>query len=38
MGSNASLPYKTALVVIVFLALAICNTLEVIANVFQPFR
>jgi hypothetical protein len=38
MGSGATLPYKTALVVIVFLALAVYNTLEIIVKIFRRFR
>jgi hypothetical protein len=38
MGSNATLPYKTALIVIVFLALAVYNTLEIIVRIFRRFR
>lgn len=38
MGSGSSLAYKTALVVVVFLALAVYNTLEIIVKVFRRFR
>jgi hypothetical protein len=38
MGSNATLPYKTALIVIVFLSIAVYNTLEIVVKVFQRFR
>jgi hypothetical protein len=38
MGTNPTLPYKTALVVIVFLALAVSHALEVFINIFRRFR
>lgn len=38
MGSGSSLAYKTALVVVVFLALAVYNTLEIIVKIFRRFR
>jgi hypothetical protein len=38
MGGGTTLPYRTALVVIVFLALAVYNTLEIIVKIFQRFR
>jgi hypothetical protein len=38
MGSGATLPYKTALIVIVFLALAVYNTLEIIVKIFRRFK
>jgi hypothetical protein len=38
MGTNPTLPYKTALIVIVFLALAVSHALEVIINIFRCFR
>jgi hypothetical protein len=38
MGSHTTLPYKTALVVVVFLALAVYNTVEIIVKIFTRFR
>lgn len=38
MGSGSTLAYKTALVVVVFLALAVYNTLEIIVKIFRRFR
>lgn len=38
MGTNPTLPYKTALLVIVFLALAVSHALEVLVKVFRVFR
>jgi uncharacterized integral membrane protein len=37
MGKDASLSYKEALVVVVFLALAVYNTIEIIVKVFTRF-
>lgn len=38
MGTPSTLPYKTALLVIVFLALAVWNALEVFIKIFRVFR
>ncbi|KAF1834394.1 hypothetical protein BDW02DRAFT_569057 [Decorospora gaudefroyi] len=38
MGSNHTLPYKTALLVIVFLALAVSHAIEVFVKIFRTFR
>ncbi|KAH7392193.1 hypothetical protein DE146DRAFT_790738 [Phaeosphaeria sp. MPI-PUGE-AT-0046c] len=38
MGSNSTLAYTTALLVVVFLALAVYNTLEIIVKIFCRFR
>jgi hypothetical protein len=38
MGQNPTLPYKTALVVIVFLALAVSHALEVLIKIFRRFQ
>jgi hypothetical protein len=38
MGSGSSIAYKTALVVAVFLALAVYNTIEILVRIFRRFR
>ncbi|CAO2653265.1 Nn.00g026760.m01.CDS01 [Neocucurbitaria sp. VM-36] len=38
MGTHPTLPYKTALLVIVFLALAVSHALEVLIKIFRRFR
>ncbi|CAG5181290.1 uncharacterized protein ALTATR162_LOCUS9688 [Alternaria atra] len=38
MGTNPALPYKTALIVIVFLALAVSHALEVFVKIFRRFH
>ncbi|KAL1797821.1 hypothetical protein ACET3X_004427 [Alternaria dauci] len=38
MGSNPTLSYRTSLVVIVFLALAVSHSLEVFIRIFRRFR
>ncbi|KAG9191147.1 hypothetical protein G6011_09235 [Alternaria panax] len=38
MGSNPTLSYRTSLIVIVFLALAVSHSLEVFVRIFRRFR